>query len=69
MTWEVLPPGVWVIFVVIGIPVYTAFLGWFLGKPRQLKTVMLGFTLFVSLVVGLWVNMLIFTLLVGLLFF
>ena len=32
--WEVIPPGMWLIFGVIGLPVYIAFLGWFLGKPR-----------------------------------
>jgi len=54
MTWDVLNPGIWVIFGVIGLPVYTLFLGWFLGKPKRYSTVALGMTVFASLVLSLW---------------
>jgi hypothetical protein len=52
--WELAPPGVWLIFGVIGLPVYIAFLGWFLGKPREIKTSVLGSVTFLSLVLLLW---------------
>lgn len=66
--WAV-PPGVWVIFGVIGLPVYTAFLGWFLGKPRDLKTAALGSTLFLALVSALWFGLFQTTLVIRFLFF
>ena len=66
--WAI-PPGVWVIFGVIGLPVYTAFLGWFLGKPRDLKTAALGSTLFLALVSALWFGLFQTTMVIRLLFF
>jgi hypothetical protein len=66
--WAI-PPGVWVIFGVIGLPVYTAFLGWFLGKPRDLKTLALGSTLFLLFVSALWGGLFITTMQIRLLFF
>jgi hypothetical protein len=67
--WEVLPPGVWLIFGVIGLPVYVAFLGWFLGKPRDLKTSALGVTLFLALVSALWAGLFTITMVIRLFFF
>ncbi|MFC7071981.1 hypothetical protein ACFQJ7_03720 [Halovenus rubra] len=66
--WAI-PPGVWVIFGVIGLPVYTAFLGWFLGKPRDLKTLALGSTLFLLFVSALWGGLFVTTMNIRLLFF
>lgn len=67
--WEVLPPGVWLIFGVIGLPVYSVFLGWFLGKPRDLKTSALGSVLFLTLVTALWGGLFATTMVIRLLFF
>ena len=67
--WEVIPPGMWLIFGVIGLPVYVAFLGWFLGKPRQLKTSALGVTLFLTLVTALWGGLFATTLVIRAMFF
>ena len=69
MTWEFLAPGVWVIFVIIGIPVYTAFLGWFMGKPRNLGTSLLGLGLFFGLVTALWGGLFATTMVIRLFFF
>jgi len=69
MTWEVVAPGVWLIFGVIGLPVYTAFLGWFLGKPRELKTTLLGVSLFSSFVISLWGGLFVITMIIRLFFF
>lgn len=69
MTWELIPPGIWVIFGVIGLPVYTLFLGWFLGKPRKLSTTMLGSSLFLALVFSVWGGMFVATMVIRVLFF
>jgi len=67
--WDVLPPGVWLIFGVIGLPVYVTFFGWFLGKPKDSKTVALGSTLFLTLTSALWFGLFATTLVIRLLFF
>jgi hypothetical protein len=67
--WEFAPPGVWLIFGVVGLPVYTAFLGWFLGRPRNIKTNVLGCTVFLALVSGLWGGLFALTMVIRLLFF
>jgi hypothetical protein len=69
MTWDVLYPGVWVIFGVIGLPVYIAFLGWFLGRPRNIKTTILGTTTFLTLVTALWAGLFSITIAIRILFF
>jgi len=69
MTWELVAPGVWLIFGIIGLPVYTAFLGWFLGKPRKLATTMLGVSVFTGFVVSLWGGLFVITMIIRLLFF
>lgn len=69
MTWELIAPGTWLIFGVIGLPVYGVFLGWFLGTPRDLPTQLIGVGVFISFVVGLWVNFFILTMIIGLFFF
>lgn len=69
MTWDVIPVGVWLIFGVVGLPVYAIFLGWFLGKPRNIKTNVLGMTTFLTLVMALWVGLFVTTMVIRLLFF
>jgi hypothetical protein len=69
MTWDVLNPGIWVIFGVVGLPVYVAFLGWFLGKPRQYSTSMLGVSVFLSLVLSLWGGLYAITMVIRFFFF
>jgi len=67
--WNVLYPGVWVIFGVIGLPVYTAFLGWFLGKPRSMSTTVLGMSVFATFVLSLWGGLYAITMVIRLFFF
>jgi len=67
--WEFAPPGVWLIFGVVGLPVYVAFLGWFLGKPRTIKTSVLGSAVFLTLTLSLWVGLFALTMVIRLLFF
>jgi len=67
--WDVMPPGIWVIFGVIGLPVYIAFLGWFLGKPRKLNITVLGSTLFLTMVSALWGGLFATTMVIRFFFF
>jgi len=69
MTFDFINPGIWVIFGVIGLPVYMVFLGWFFGKPRQLSTTVLGVSLFASLVLSLWGGLYATTMLIRMVFF
>ncbi len=68
MTWEFIYPGTWVIFVVIGIPVYTAILAWFLGKPRTPRHALMALSYLVGFIVSMWVGVYIFTILLGIIF-
>lgn len=69
MTWDVINPGIWVIFGVIGLPVYTLFLGWFVGKPKRYSTLVLGMSVFASLVLSLWGGLWVLTMLIRAAFF
>ena len=69
-TEGVLPaPGVWLIFGVIGLPVYAILLGWYLGKPRDLGTTTMGVGYLVGLTVLLWTALYLLTVVIDLLFF
>ena len=62
-------PGTWLIFGVILVPVYAVFLGWFLGRPRNTKTAIMGVVYFVGLVAALWGGLFAKTVLIDLVFF
>ncbi len=68
MTWETIPVGVWLIFGIVGLPVYAIFLGWFLGKPRNPKTSVLGVTVFLTLVSAVWIGLYLTTVMIGFIF-
>ncbi|MCU4924741.1 hypothetical protein OB905_01920 [Halobacteria archaeon AArc-dxtr1] len=61
--------GTFLIFGVILVPVYVMLAAWFLGKPRDLKTALLGCGIFFGLIIGLWVAMFLQMELVGILFY
>jgi len=67
--WEFAPPGVWLIFGIVGLPVYVAFSGWFLGRPRNIKSSVLGSVTFLALVCSLWGGLFALTMLIRLFFF
>ncbi|WP_276256111.1 hypothetical protein [Halomontanus rarus] len=62
-------PGTWLIFGIIGLPVYTVIIAWFLGEPRDTKTAALGLGYLVGLTVLLWTAMFIKTILLDIVFF
>ena len=66
--WNVLYPGTWVIFGIIGLPIYTAVLGWFLGKPRLPKKSLMALSYLVGFIVSMWVGVYIITILIGMVF-
>jgi len=49
--------GTWLIFGIILAPVYVMLLGWFLGKPRNIRKSLLGVGYLVGLTVLLWGGM------------
>jgi hypothetical protein len=61
--------GTWLIFAVIMAPVYGTLLGWFLGKPRDLRKAFLGVGLLLGIGLALWIGMLLISLLFGFVFF
>lgn len=62
-------PGTWLIFGIIGLPVYAVLLGWLFGRPRDGRTLALGFGLLVGLTIALWAGMFVLQLVVDLVFF
>lgn len=56
MTHEVLHIGLYVIFGIIFLPVYMMILGWFLGKPRDFRSVAMTFGYMFVFIVGLIVG-------------
>ena len=69
MTWEVIAPGTWLIFGIIGLPVYAVLLGWYLGKPTDLKTATMGLVYLVGLTVLLWTGLFLKTMVIDFVFF
>jgi hypothetical protein len=62
-------PGYILIFGVVLAPVYLMLIGWFAGRPRELRLPLLGVAMLVSVTVGLWAGLAAFAALIGLLFF
>lgn len=62
-------PGSWLIFAIVLMPIYVMTLAWFIGKPSDEKTGLLGVTYLVGIVVQMWGGMLILTILIGIIFF
>ena len=53
--------GTWLIFGIVLVPVYMMLMGWFLGKPRNLRLSLLGVGYVVGLMAFLWVGLLLMT--------
>ncbi|WP_254763939.1 hypothetical protein [Natrinema marinum] len=61
--------GTYVIFAIILVPVYIMLAAWFLGKPRDTKTGLIGVSYLVGLTTSMWVGMFILTVLIGVVFY
>ena len=61
--------GTWVIFAIILVPVYIMLAAWFLGKPRDTSSGLLGVGYLVGLTTSMWVGMFILTVLIGVVFY
>lgn len=64
-----LTAGTILIFGVVMMPVYMMLVGWFVGRPRELRTSLLGVGVLVSVTVGLWGGLALFAAFLGMLFF
>lgn len=62
-------PGTILMFGVVFAPVYMMLVGWFVGRPRELRMPLLGVGILVSVTVGLWAGLALLGALLGLLFF
>jgi ABC-type transport system involved in cytochrome bd biosynthesis fused ATPase/permease subunit len=62
-------PGTILIFGVVMLPVYMMLVGWFAGKPRELRMPLLGVGILASVTVGLWAGLAVLGAVVGLIFF
>jgi len=60
--------GTWLIFGIVLVPVYMVLLGWFLGKPRNLRLSLLGVGYVVGLTTLLWIGLALMTVVARLLF-
>ncbi len=46
--------GTWLIFGIVLLPVYTLLLGWFIGKPRNLRLSLMGVGYAIGVATALW---------------
>ena len=60
--------GTWLIFGIVLVPVYTLLLGWFLGKPRNLRLSLMGVGYVAGLIALLWAGLAVMSTIVRLLF-
>jgi hypothetical protein len=60
--------GSLIIFVVVFSPVYLMLIAWFVGKPREIRTSLLGVGYLVTIMAGLWGGLALFALMLGVLF-
>ena len=60
--------GTWLIFGIVLVPVYMVLLGWFLGKPRNLRLSLMGVGYVVGLTTLLWIGLALMTVVTRLLF-
>ncbi|WP_247728393.1 hypothetical protein [Halovivax limisalsi] len=62
-------PGSWLIFGVILMPVYVMTISWFVGKPKDSSTGLLGVLYLVGVTANMWIGMLVLTVLIGVVFY
>ena len=58
--------GTWLIFGIVLLPVYMMLLGWFLGKPRNLRLSLVGVGYVVGLTTLLWIGLTLMTIVASL---
>jgi hypothetical protein len=61
--------GTWLLFGIVLLPVYLMLLGWFFGRPRNLRLVLLGLGYLIGITLGMWVGLGVFVALLGIVFF
>lgn len=66
--WNVMYPGTWVIFGIIGLPIYTTILGWFFGKPRTTRHSLMALTYLIGFIISMWVGLYLLTVVIGMVF-
>ena len=69
LEWIGPPVGTWLIFGIVLVPVYGMLLGWFLGKPRNLRLALLGGVYLLTMIVVLWGGLFALSMLIRFVFF
>ena len=69
MEWIGLPVGMWLVLGIILVPIYGMLLGWFLGKPRNLRVALRGLVYMGSMIVMLWGGLFALSMLIKFVFF
>ena len=69
LEWIGLPVGRWLLFGIILVPVYGMLLGWFLGKPRNIRLALRGVAYLLGMIVLLWGGLFAFSMLIRFVFF
>ena len=62
-------PGSWLIFGIVLMPVYVMTIAWFVGKPSDTNSGLLGVVYLVGITAQMWIGMLILTVLIGIVFY
>ena len=62
-------PGTYVIFGIVLLPIYIMLAAWFFGKPRDLKTGLLGVVYLAGLTTSIWGGLFVVTMVIKFLFF
>ena len=62
-------PGTILIFGIVLAPLYAVIIGWFRGRPNDTGLSIMGLVYLFGITTALWGGLLIFSLLIGLLFF
>ncbi|MDJ1433383.1 hypothetical protein [Halostagnicola sp. A-GB9-2] len=61
--------GTFLIFGVILVPVYVMIAAWFVGKPRETNSGLLGVSYLVGITAQMWIGMFILTLIISVVFY
>lgn len=62
-------PGTFLIFGIVLVPVYAMLAAWYFGKPIDRTRWRLGVGYVAGITIAMWTGMLVFTLLIGVIFF
>ncbi|MBI2849844.1 MAG: hypothetical protein HYX80_02235 [Chloroflexi bacterium] len=69
LEWIGIPIGRWLFLGIVLAPVYGMLLGWFLGKPRNLRLALRGVAYLLTMIVALWGGLFVLSMVIKFIFF